>query len=408
MFVGAFNADQRFGGARTLSHASRGMACPGPLQFRVASGRTGARTVISMDALDSGALEAFHAAVPTFTGDEPWRHLYVHTPLIESAYLSARVGRRVLLKLDAVQPSGSFKIRGMSEVARSAKQSGQTLLVSSSGGNAGMAAAYAARKSGLRAHIFVPSTTPQMMRDRIADEGAVVQVHGSVWDEAHGAAVEMVQRLGPSIAKLVSPFDDPILWRGHASLVDELHKDLHGEAPAAIIASVGGGGLFMGILEGLDARGKAWDQVVAVAVETSGADSFAQSFKSGTLVSLPAITSVASSLGAKTVSRTLFNRCCSLEGDKRGAANLQRPIKSVVLDDRDAIRACLEFAVQQRLLVEPACGVAIAAVERVARELGNSESNRPIVVVVCGGNIISPGMLQSYARKFELETKSWM
>jgi threonine dehydratase len=96
---------------------------------------------------------------------------------------------------------------------------------------------------------------------------------------------------------MLHPFDDPLLWEGHATLVDEIVRS--GEKPEAIVVSVGGGGLLSGVVEGL--RRHDWTNVPVVAVETVGADSLARSLEGGHLVTLDAITSIATSLGAKQV-----------------------------------------------------------------------------------------------------------
>ena len=99
---------------------------------------------------------------------------------------------------------------------------------------------------------------------------------------------------------LIHPFDDPLLWQGHASLIDEI-ASVH-RKPGAVVLSVGGGGLLAGVVEGL--RGNGWHDVPVIAVETEGASSLAASLAAGQRVVLPAITSIATSLGARQVCGT--------------------------------------------------------------------------------------------------------
>ena len=90
------------------------------------------------------------------------------TPLIFSNKLTRLLGKGdVYLKLDNLQPSGSFKIRGIGQTCLQAKKSGATTIVGSSGGNAGKAMAYAAKKLNLKAVLFIPTSTPQMMIEKI-------------------------------------------------------------------------------------------------------------------------------------------------------------------------------------------------------------------------------------------------
>ena len=135
-----------------------------------------------------------------------------NTPLLESAPLSELVGTRVLLKMDALQPSGSFKDRGMAYLCAELKQRGATSLISSSGGNAGHAIAVVGRKLGMRVRVIVPQTTKPIMLTKIRAQGAEVTVHGANWNEADELARELVA--ADSAAEYVSPYDDPLLWRG--------------------------------------------------------------------------------------------------------------------------------------------------------------------------------------------------
>src|SRR5439155_1257616 len=149
-------------------------------------------------------------------------------------------------------------------------------------------------------------------------------------------------RLTPRHA-YIHPFDDPLLWTGHASLVDEIAQA--GVRPDAMLLSVGGGGLLCGVVEGLRRNG--WDDVPVVAVETQGADSLARALAAGERIALPAITSIATSLGVRQVSQQAFD-------DAR-----RHPVRSVVVSDADAVDGCLALARDQRLIVEPACGASI-------------------------------------------------
>ncbi|MCA9493757.1 MAG: pyridoxal-phosphate dependent enzyme, partial [Myxococcales bacterium] len=160
------------------------------------------------------------------------------TPLLPSPALSGRSGADVWLKMEALQPSGSFKLRGMGNACRRAVERGARRLLTSSGGNAGLAVAYAARQLGVPVTVVVPRRTDQRMRELIAEQGATVEVHGEVWDDAHAHALRWAG--DPDVA-LIHPFDHPDVWEGHATLVDEVLA--RGVAPDAVVVAVGGGGL---------------------------------------------------------------------------------------------------------------------------------------------------------------------
>lgn len=314
-------------------------------------------------------------------GDGRAEHFHVCTPLLESWALSQLLGTKVYLKYETVQPAGSFKIRGIGHYCQQVAKKGCRHLVCSSGGNAGIAAAYSARKLGLPATIVLPEgSSPQVVK-RLQGEGAEVQLAGKVWDEANEKAQEMAQQDG---WVHVPPFDHPLIWEGHASLVRELKAALCAP-PGALVLAVGGGGLLAGMAVGLEEVG--WQQVPLIAMETQGANCFHAAVQAGKLVTLPDITSVAKCLGAKTVAAG------ALECTKRFK------ILSEVVTDTQAVSAVQRFLDDERMLVEPACGAALAAVYsgilgRLQAEGHLPSSLASVVVIVCGGNSISSRDLQ--------------
>jgi L-serine/L-threonine ammonia-lyase len=130
--------------------------------------------------------------------------MHIRTPLIPSPALTALAKRPVYLKLENTQPTASFKLRGIGRLCERAAAAGAELFVSSSGGNAGWAAAYAARRLRKRAIVVVPEPTEPRIRALIAGEGAEVIVHGAAWIEADLRARSIVAERG---ATYVSPFD---------------------------------------------------------------------------------------------------------------------------------------------------------------------------------------------------------
>ena len=103
------------------------------------------------------------------------------------------------IKLDALQPSGSFKLRGIGYTCQKAVAEGARCLISSSGGNAGLATAYAGQRLGAPTTVVVPETTPEFIRDRLRSYGATVEVHGSQWSEANERAVALCAAAGANV-----------------------------------------------------------------------------------------------------------------------------------------------------------------------------------------------------------------
>jgi L-serine/L-threonine ammonia-lyase len=302
--------------------------------------------------------------------------LHINTPLLEADRSYSRADLPLLLKMDALQPSGSFKLRGVGHACTKAFEAGATRIICPSGGNAGFAAAYAARKLGLPSAVVVPETTSKQVRDAISRVGAEVIVAGAAFDEALAHARVVADETG---AALIHPFDDPLLWEGHATLVDEVVAA--GASFDVVVTSVGGGGLLAGIVEGLRRNGL--HHVPVIAVETKGAASFNLSIASGYPVTLPAITSIATSLGAKRVAPHILDLVDT------------HPIVSVTVSDAEAVSACLKFADAYRVLVEPACGAALAVADVHADLLKAYE--RPLIEV-CGGVGASIGKLLEWEK----------
>jgi len=258
---------------------------------------------------------------------------------------------------------------------------------SSSGGNAGLACVTAARSLGYPATVIVPESTKPLMIAKIRTAGAtdVIQ-HGATWKEADTYLHQEVLKKD-SGGVYVPPFDHLDIWEGASTLIDEVETQLPGKFDA-IICSVGGGGLFNGVMRGLDKH--SWTDVPVLAMETRGAESLASSLKAGKLVTLPGITSIATSLGATRVADQTF------EYGKR------KNVKSVVLSDAEAAMGCWRLADDERMLVETACGVSLAVcydgrLRKLIPELGRDSK---VVVVVCGGSNITFEMLAEYKQKY--------
>ncbi|XP_068194948.1 serine dehydratase-like isoform X1 [Antennarius striatus] len=346
------------------------------------------------------------------------KHFHLNTPLLESVSMSKHVGTTVYLKMENSQPSGSFKIRGIGHLCQTlARQS--TGVVCSSGGNAGMAAAYVARKMGVPATIVVPSSSPQLVVQRLQDQGATVKIVGKVWDDANAEALRLAETEGLTY---VPPFDHPLLWykysvpfvsffeaqfklnptislpntpprRGHASMIDEVAASLGSHVkPGAVLVSVGGGGLLCGVIQGLKDVG--WTDVPVIAMETIGADCFNAAVKAGRLVTLDDITSEAKCLGAKTVCEKAFEY----------SQNSDLTIISELVTDQQALQAVETFLNEERVLVEMACGAALAAVYsgligRLQDEGQLPAALGPLLVIVCGGSSIDTNQLVNLKHK---------
>nr|XP_021140138.1 serine dehydratase-like isoform X1 [Columba livia]XP_021140139.1 serine dehydratase-like isoform X1 [Columba livia]XP_021140140.1 serine dehydratase-like isoform X1 [Columba livia]XP_021140141.1 serine dehydratase-like isoform X1 [Columba livia] len=239
---------------------------------------------------------------------------HIVSPLLESLSLSRAGGTRVYMKLENVQPAGSFKIRGIGHLCQEAARRGCRGFVCSSGGNAGLAAAYAAKKLGLPITVVVPSTTGPGTVRKLEELGAKVEVSGQVWDEANRRALELAEAEG---WVSIHPFDHPLVC-------------------------------------------------------------------------------VAKCLGAKTVAARALE--CAQECQ----------VISQVVEDTEAVRAVEQFLDDERMLVQPACGAALALLytgrlQRLQHERRLQPPLGSMVVVVCGGASIQVAQLWALKNQLGLE-----
>ncbi|KAI1197270.1 tryptophan synthase beta subunit-like PLP-dependent enzyme [Nemania serpens] len=386
--------------------------------------------------------------------------LHIETPCLPSRELSRVAGCNIYLKLENLQPSGSFKSRGIGTMmsrALSSSSTGRAHFYCSSGGNAGLACAEAARTLGQPCDVYLSAPTPDVVLAKLAALGATPHRGGKDWPAAD--AFCRAALVGDAEGVYVPPFDHPSVWDGNATLVDELaaleakgffSRDVDGDGAGhggtgvidAIVCSVGGGGLLNGIMGGIERNYGSHSHSLSassrpsvpngstshsrrpavLALETAGADSLSASIRAGSHVTIPGITSIATTLGAPRVSeRTYrwakasnatsftfpappaFRKPAGPADDTTAAARLV----SAVVSDADAVSACARFVDDERLLVEVACGATLSSVYKGilrAALAPDADDERwaatNVVLVVCGGSGISMDMLARYREEF--------
>ncbi|KAH8842163.1 hypothetical protein MCOR27_008267 [Pyricularia oryzae] len=333
---------------------------------------------------------------------KPW----VETPCLYSPQVSRAAGCNIYLKLDNLQPSGSFKSRGIGNMMQRAialTPRDDVHFYCPSGGNAGLACATSAASLGKPATIVVPIKTPAHMVEKLEALGAEVLRRGGSIAEADAYLKSQLLINDPN-GVYVSPFDHPDIWEGASSIVDEITTQMRlqpgGPKEAdGIVCNVGGGGLLIGIMDGLDRIycGRPQNQPRVLAVETRGAESLDASIRAGELVTLPNITSICSSLGVARVAPRAY------EWTKAAAGQLV----TTVVDDADAVMGSVKFLDDARLLVEVACGATISVVyngqlrQKLGKGLSDAEwAEKNIVLVVCGGSHTTLEALLRYREEF--------
>jgi threonine dehydratase len=285
------------------------------------------------------------------------------TPLVHSSTLSRHFGAQVFLKLECLQKTGSFKPRGaFNKMLTLTPEERRRGIVAVSGGNHAQGAAYAARELGIHAVICMPASTPRNYVEATRGYGAELALAPDI-----RAAMADVDRLTAQGRVLVHPFDDPLVAAGQGTIGLEILEDLPGVS--RVYVSIGGGALITGIAAALKAINA---DVQIVGVQTEGASAMSQSLAADRLVELPAITSIARTLGAPKVCDFTMSH----------VRRLVREVKVV----SDAVTAKALFLVLERTkyLIEPSAACCLAAAEQQRDEFRPEDK---IVFVFCGGNI---------------------
>jgi threonine dehydratase len=295
------------------------------------------------------------------------------TPLISSPLLSETVGASVYLKLENLQETGSFKIRGaankMSTLSEDQKARG---VMAVSTGNHGRAVAYVANRAGVKALICIPQGTPNNKVDGIKAQGGQVLVCGKTYDEAEDAAFRMEKEKGLT---MINPYDDPFTIAGQGTIGLELLEDL--PQIDTVLVPVGGGGLISGIALALKS---ASDKIRVVGVSMDRAPVMYHSLKAGEPIRMEQQDSLADALlgGIGLENRYSFRM-------------IQRYVDDFVLVSEEEIAEAMVFALERHhLLVEGAAALGIAAL--LAAKVEDPRHN--LVVVVSGSNVDVPLLLQ--------------
>jgi threonine dehydratase len=303
------------------------------------------------------------------------RGLVHRTPLVRSAALSDSLGAEVHLKLELLQKTGSFKPRGAFNklLSLTAEERGRGV-VAVSGGNHAQGVAYAARRLGVPAVVVMPEGTPRNYLEATRGYGAEVVLVSDI-----RAAFAEGQRLQQQGRVMVHPFDDPLVAAGQGTIGLEIVDELPGVTH--VYVSVGGGGLITGVATALKAVRPG---VRVVGVETHGADAMSQSLAAGRLVELPAITSIARTLGAPRVSEFTLRHV------------QQRVDEVVVVDDAEAVATLTLILERTKYLTEPAAACCLAAAGRHRDRFRREDQ---VVLLLCGGNV-SAADLCAFRRQF--------
>jgi threonine dehydratase len=289
------------------------------------------------------------------------------TPVRRSDSLSALAGRRVILKPEYLQRTGSFKVRGAFNLISQLPPGSE--VVAASAGNHAQGVAFAATGAGMKATIFMPEGASLPKVEATRSYGALVRLEGKVVDDCFALAQLYAADTG---AQYVPPFDHPLIMAGQGTIGLELLD----EAPEAevVVVPVGGGGLISGVSAALAQAQTAHTAhragIRVIGVEPAGAACVSASLAAGRAVTLDHIHTMADGIAVKSTSDLVLE-------------HVSRYVDDVVtVDEEEIARAVLLLLERGKAVVEPAGAVGLAAILS-----GKVGGDGPAVAVLSGGNV---------------------
>jgi threonine dehydratase len=291
----------------------------------------------------------------------------IESPLDEAPALSQRLGNRLLLKREDLQPIFSFKLRGANnKMARLTPAELRRGVVTASAGNHAQGVALAAGRLGSPATIVMPTTTPQIKVDAVAALGAKVVLEGDSYDDAYAHADALARRRRLTF---VHPYDDPDVIAGQGTVAMEILRQCR-EPIDAVFVGVGGGGLIGGIAAYVK---RLRPEIRVVGVEPQDADAMARSLRAGRRVTLSHVGLFADGVAVKQVGRETFRLA-------------REHVDEIVLVDTDELCAAIKDVFEDtRSIVEPSGALGVAGAKRWVEREG--ARGMTLATVLCGANM---------------------
>ena len=268
----------------------------------------------------------------------------------------------LLVKLECLQVTGSFKPRGANNAILSLDDAAVTRgIVTASGGNHGLAVAYAGHASGAPVVIYLPANTPSAKAEKLRRWGAEVVIEGAVWDDANAAALDRAARDGLTY---IHPFADPRVIAGQGTVGREMLKQ--SSHIDVLLVAIGGGGLISGVATAAKAIKP---EIRVIGVEPIGAPTLTESVAAGELVTLPAIETAATTLAPRRSAEINLG----IVGDK---------VDDIVLVSDDEMRTAARWLwFEMGIAAELSGAAALAALQTGRVEV---PTDATVAAIVCG------------------------
>ena len=270
---------------------------------------------------------------------------------------------RVWLKLEFMQHTGSFKARGAFNRILAAAEVGELPaegVIAASGGNAGLAVAYAAKSLDIPAEVYVPTTAPTVKVITLGACGATVVHHGTEYAEAYEAATKRAADTG---ALFCHAYDQPEVCAGQGSVALELLDQL--DQVDTVVLAVGGGGLMAGVATALEGRAR------VVGVEPEMSPTLRAALVAGHPVDIEVSGIAADSLGARRVGTIAYE------------VAVRTGVRSVLVTDDAIVAARRLLWAHYRIVIEHGTAAALAALSSGAYRPAAGER---LAILLCGAN----------------------
>ena len=292
----------------------------------------------------------------------------IESPLEAAPKLSTRLGSRVWLKREDLQPVFSFKLRGAyNKLAHLSPADRARGVIAASAGNHAQGVALAARKLGCDAVIVMPVTTPRIKVEAVRTLGAKVVLQGDSFEEAYAHSQALAAAQG---RVYIHPYDDLDVIAGQGTIGLELLRQMP-RGMQAVFVPVGGGGLIAGIAAYLK---RLQPGIRIIGVEPVDADAMRQSLQAGHRVRLERVGLFADGVAVSQVGELTFELC-------------RQHVDEVVLVNTDEICAAIKDVFEEtRSVLEPAGALAVAGLKAWAARQGENEASGHLVAILSGAN----------------------
>ncbi|MEM0151209.1 MAG: threonine ammonia-lyase [Thermoplasmata archaeon] len=296
--------------------------------------------------------------------EEILKNVAKKTPLEHSRTFSEISGNDVYLKLENLQTTGSFKIRGAyNKIYNISDEEKKRGVVASSAGNHAQGVAYAAKLLNVESTIFMPIYTPPPKIIATKNYGAKVILSGETYDEAFRSSIEYTEK---NKKTFIHPFNDPYVIAGQGTIGIEIYEQLNDVD--AVVVPIGGGGLISGISIALKSLKK---DVKIIGVEAEGAQSMKLSVEKGNIVPLVNLNTIADGIAVKIPGPLTFEIVKIYVDDL------------ITVTDEEISNAMYMLLTRAKIVAEPAGAVSLAAILSGKIKM----KGKKVVALISGGNV---------------------